>query len=110
MRHINGLIVEPYEDPDEDDWEDEEEIIEGQGFAYAEASDHIRTRAYTCPRCERKLFDADVSLHGVIFIRCRRCKRDVHVVTQPIMRKIGFIDPIPQRKENAKHDRRRKAR
>ena len=108
MRHVNGSIVEPYEDPDE--WDEEDEPYFDQGTAYAEASDHIRTRAYTCPRCERKLFDADVSLHGVIFIRCRRCKRDVHVVTQPIMRKIGFIDPIPQRKENAKHDRRRKAR
>ena len=89
-----------------DEWNEEEPRIDGQGFAYAEASDSIKVRAYACPRCERKLFEADVSLHGVIFIRCQRCKRDVKIETKPIMRRIGFIDPLTPGKEKFKNDRR----
>ena len=53
-----------------------------------------RVQAYSCPRCKRVLFEADVSLHGVIFIRCRRCRREVAIETTPTMCRIGFIDTL----------------
>ena len=59
--------------------------------AYASRSQQLLTRAYTCPRCKRVLFEADVDLHGVIFIRCRRCKRKVGIETQPPIQRIGFV-------------------
>ena len=89
MRKILGFIVEPFEDPDEE-YEEEYETEFEDGFAHEEASARIGVRAYTCPRCKRKLFEADVSLHGVIFVRCRRCRREVAIETAPIMRRIGF--------------------
>ena len=104
MRKIYGFIVEPFEDPDEDDeFEEEYETEFYEGFAHEEASHRVTVCAYTCPMCKRKLFEADVSLHGVIFIRCRRCKRYVTVETTPIMRRIGFIDSLTERKEKS-HD------
>ena len=76
------------------DWDDdeewEEEIFLEHGTAYADETDYIDTKDYCCPRCRKVLFSAEVTLHGVIFIRCKRCKREVSVETKPNMRKIGF--------------------
>ena len=58
---------------------DDVELIEG--FASEHVTPGLDIKAYNCPRCKRKLFEADVSLHGVIFIRCRRCKREVAIET-----------------------------
>ena len=66
----------------------EVEIEHGHG--YEEFNRELVTKAYNCPRCKRVLFEADVSLHGVIFIKCRRCKRKVAIKTTPIMDRIGF--------------------
>ena len=78
----------------EDEVEDNDVELE-HGFA----SEHVTpgeadVRAYSCPRCKCILFAADVSLHGVIFIRCRKCKREVAIETTPIMSRIGFIDTL----------------
>ena len=75
---------------DEEDEEWEEEVFLKDGTGYANESDTIDTKAYRCPRCRKVLFSAEVTLHGVIFIRCKRCKREVSVETKPKMRKIGF--------------------
>ena len=71
------------------------------------ASEHVTlgeadVQAYNCPRCKRKLFEADVSLHGVIFIKCRRCRREVAIETTPIMSRIGFIDILHTEGEDRK--------
>ena len=72
----------------DEEWE-EENFLE-HGTAYANETDTIDTKAYCCPQCRKVLFSAEVTLHGVIFIRCKRCKREVSVETKPKMRKIGF--------------------
>ena len=88
--------------------EDEQELDDVE-LEHGFASEHVNpgeriVEAYTCPRCELILFEADVSLHGVIFIRCRRCRREVAIETTPSMRTIGFIEPL--RKENLDYDSR----
>ena len=69
-----------------------------EGFASEHVTPGLDIKAYNCPRCKRKLFEADVSLHGVIFIRCRRCKREVAIETTPTMQRIGFITTIQERR------------
>ena len=91
MTRVRGFGYVDDVDP-EDEFEPDDVELE-HGFA----SEHVTpgeadVRAYNCPRCKRVLFEADVSLHGVIFIRCRRCRREVAIETQPIMRQIGFIE------------------
>lgn len=91
---------------DDNDIEDEFEIDHVE-LEHGFASEHVtpgeaEVRAYSCPRCKRVLFEADLSLHGVIFIRCRRCRREVAVETAPIMQRIGFINSL--RKENRNND------
>ena len=76
-----------FSDWDDEEWE--EEFLE-HGTAYANETDSIDTKDYCCARCGKVLFSAEVTLHGVIFIRCKRCKRKVSVETKPKMRKIGF--------------------
>ena len=76
----------------EDEFEDNDVELE-HGYGTETITPGVRrVQAYSCPRCKRVLFEADVSLHGVIFIRCRRCRREVAIETQPIMRQIGFIE------------------
>lgn len=82
MKHIRGFGYIDYFEP-------ETELEHGFG------SEHVtpgtaHVEAYNCPRCKLKLFEADVSLHGVIFVKCRRCKREVAIETKPLMRSIGF--------------------
>ena len=91
MKRIRGFGY--VDDVDlEDEFEpDHVELEHGFASEYV-TSGEADVRAYNCPRCKRVLFEADVSLHGVIFIRCRRCRREVAIETQPIMRHIGFIE------------------
>ena len=77
--------------------DDECEELDNVELEHGHASEHVTpgevdVQAYNCPRCKHKLFEADVSLHGVIFIKCRRCRREVAIETTPIMSRIGFID------------------
>ena len=76
----------------EDEFEDNDVELEHGFGTESIIPGSRRVQAYSCPRCKRLLFEADVSLHGVIFIRCRRCRREVAIETQPIMRQIGFIE------------------
>ena len=80
---------------DGEDWEEVPELDQGNG--YTSESEHVNVKPYFCPRCKRKVFDADINLHGVVFVRCRRCKREVAVKTFPEMRRIGFIDTFEER-------------
>ena len=79
------------DDVDDDEWEEEESPYLEHGHAYASRSQELVTKAYTCPRCKRVLFEADVDLHGVIFIKCRRCRHEVAIETKPTVQRIGFI-------------------
>lgn len=96
MKQIRGFgyVDEPEE------WKelDRVELEQGTGCEHVRPGD-CTVQAYTCPRCKRVLFEADVSLHGVIFIRCRRCRREVAIETTPVMRRIGFINTL-HREEN----------
>lgn len=110
MKQIRGFgYVGADVDEDPGYCEELDDVELEQGFG-AEMVDpyYLTVRDYSCTRCKRVLFKADVSLHGVIFIRCRHCKREVAIETTPLMRSIGFIKPI--RKENVDNDRYRKAR
>ena len=98
MKRIRGFIVEPY-DPEAEEWEEDDNVVLDYGYASVHSGEDLDVKAYSCPRCKRVLFVADVSLHGVIFIRCRRCRRDVAIETNPSMRQIGFIDRL-HRKES----------
>lgn len=98
MNRVIGFGYVDDVDPEDEFEPDDVELEHGFG------SEHVKpgwadVRAYNCPRCKRVLFEADVSLHGVIFIRCRRCRREVAIETTPIMRSIGFIDTL-HRKES----------
>lgn len=98
MKHVRGFGYVPDAVEDGEELEpDEVELEHGTGVEYSDP-DSLKVRAYSCPRCKRVLFEADVSLHGVIFIRCRRCRREVAIRTEPIMQRIGFIKPL-QREE-----------
>ena len=81
------------DDVEEDEFEDNDVDLE-----YGFASEHVEAqhaiKGYSCPGCNRVLFEADVSLHGVIFIRCRKCKREVAIETTPTMQRIGFINTL----------------
>lgn len=92
MKRIRGFGY--VDDVDEGDELEPYDAELEHGFAHEESRAQREIRAYNCPRCKRVLFEADVSLHGVIFIRCRRCRREVAIETTPIMRQIGFIDPL----------------
>ena len=99
MKHVRGF---GYVGNDVDEIEDEFEpgkVELEHGFG----SEHVKpgyanVQGYNCPRCNRLLFEADVSLHGVIFIKCRRCRREVAIETAPTMQRIGYINTL--RKEN----------
>ncbi len=54
-------------------------------------SEYVTMRSYSCPRCNRVLFEADIDLYGIVFIRCKRCKRHVLIETKPRIRRIGFV-------------------
>ena len=103
MKHIRGFgyvgDVDPYES---EEWEEPDNVGLEHGYAWESSSRSRRVKAYNCPRCKRTLFEADVSLHGVIFIRCRRCRREVAIETTPTMRRIGFIDTL--HKEESDND------
>lgn len=100
MKHIRGFGYVGDVDPEEDEeWEEFDGVELEHGYAWQSSSRSRTVKAYNCPRCKRTLFEADVSLHGVIFIRCRRCRREVAIETTPIMRPIGFIDTL-HRKES----------
>lgn len=86
------------DDVEEDEFEDNDVDLE-HGFASEHVEPKRAIKGYSCPRCNRILFEADVSLHGVIFIRCRKCKREVAIETTPTMQRIGFINTL-QTKEN----------
>ena len=103
MKRVRGCAQSlPKEwDVDSEEWEEAEDILE-YGHGYETMFEDIQIRAYKCPRCKRVLFEADVSLHGVILIRCRRCRREVAIETEPTMHRIGFINPL--RKENPEND------
>ena len=93
MKRIRGFGYVPDVDQ-EDEFEDNDvELEHGTGYEHLMPGE-ADVRAYNCPRCKRLLFEADVSLHGVIFIRCRRCRREVAIETTPTMRRIGFIDTL----------------
>ena len=100
MKQIRGFGYVGNEEPSQDEFEPGDAELE-HGFA----SEYVipgecKVQAYTCPRCKRVLFEADVSLHGVIFIRCRRCRREVAIETTPTMRHIGFIDPLHKEEDS----------
>ena len=86
------------DDVEDDEFEDNDVDLE-HGFASEHVEAQRAIKGYSCPRCNRILFEADVILHGVIFIRCRKCKREVAIETTPIMQSIGFINTL-QTKEN----------
>ena len=86
---------QPEDFVDDEDWEEMPEFDRGDG--YESESEYVNLKPYFCPRCKRKLFDADINLHGVIFVRCRRCKREIAVKTFPEIRRIGFIDTFEER-------------
>ena len=86
MKRIRGF-TEPY-DPEQCDELDDVELE--RGFASEESGGDIEVSDYNCPRCNRLLFTADIDLHGVIFIKCRKCRREVVVETTPKMYRIGF--------------------
>lgn len=93
MKRVRGFGYVGDVDPEEDDeeWEESDGVELEHGFAHEERRKSKAVRAYTCPRCKRVLFEADVDLHGVIFIRCRRCKREVGIETHPAIQRIGFV-------------------
>ena len=98
MKHVRGFGYVG-NDVDEEEWEELDEVELEHGYASEDVRPgSLRVQAYTCPRCKRVLFEADVSLHGVIFIKCRKCKREVAIETTPIMSRIGFVDTL-HRKE-----------
>jgi len=75
-----------------DDPEEYEELVELEhGTGYSVLSEHVTMRSYSCPRCNRVLFEADIDLHGIVFIRCKRCKRHVLIETKPQVRRVGFV-------------------
>ena len=95
MKRIIGFGY--VDDVEEDEFEDNDVDLE-HGFASEHVESQRAIKAYNCPRCKRVLFEADVSLHGVIFIRCRRCRREVAIETIPTMCRIGFIDTLQKEK------------
>lgn len=100
MKRIRGFGYVGNDEPSEDDLEPDEIELE-HGFA----SEHVipgsrEVKAYTCPRCKQILFEADVTLHGVIFLRCRRCRREVAIETAPRVRPIGFIDRLHKEEDS----------
>ena len=101
MKHIRGFGYIG-DDVDDDECEEFDDVNLEHGYAWESSSRSRRVKAYNCPRCKRTLFEADVSLHGVIFIRCRRCRREVAIETTPTMRRIGFIDTL--HKEESDND------
>ncbi|MBQ2738554.1 MAG: hypothetical protein IJF38_07675 [Clostridia bacterium] len=92
MKRIRGFGYVGNDDVPDDEWEELDDIELEHGHASESCGSTVQTARYYCPRCNRELFQADVSLHGVIFIRCRRCRREVCIRTSPIMRVIGFIE------------------
>ena len=104
MKRIRGFGYVPDAVEDGEELEpDEVELEHGTGWENVTPGQR-KVQAYNCPRCKLKLFEADVSLHGVIFIKCRRCRREVAIETAPIMQRIGYINSL--RKETTHHDSR----
>ena len=96
MKRIRGFGYVGDEDLDEE----VDEVDLEHGFASSQVSRDFReTKVYTCPRCKHALFEADVTLHGVIFLKCRRCRRDVAVETAPMVLPIGFVNPLRKEKK-----------
>ena len=93
MKRVRGFGYVGNDEPQEDEFEFDEVELE-HGFACESITQAREVRAYRCSRCKRVLFEADVSLHGVIFIKCRKCKREVAIETAPLMQRIGFINPL----------------
>ena len=102
MKHIRGFGYVGDVDPEEDDeeWEEFDGVELEHGFAQEERRKSKAVRAYNCPRCKRVLFEADVCLYGVIFIRCRRCRREVAIETIPYIQPIGFINPLHREEQD----------
>ena len=100
MKRVRGFGYVGDVAPEEEEWEELEEFGLEHGYASEHVERDILVQAYSCPRCKRVLFEADVSLHGVIFIRCRRCKREVAIETTPTMRRIGFIDTLHKKEKD----------
>ena len=98
MKQVRGFGYMPDAVENGDELYPEEVVIE-HGTGYECFESNLEVKAYNCPSCKRILFEADVSLHGVIFIRCRKCKREVAIETTPTMQRIGFINTL-QTKEN----------
>lgn len=88
-KNKRGFASRACEEPDDDFWLDCVEFESGSGWSVE--SDGLEVRSYTCPRCNRVLFQADVEMHGVIFIRCRKCRREVAIETKPRVKRIGFV-------------------
>ena len=101
MKHIRGFGYIG-DNVDDDECEEQDNVELEHGYAWESSSRSRSVKPYNCPRCKRILFEADVSLHGVIFIRCRRCRREVAIETTPTMRRIGFIDTL--HKEESDND------
>ena len=90
MKKIQGFgYVEKIEHEDEEKENTNEEWA--QGFIETFAHPELEVKDYSCPRCGRFLFSADINLHGVIFMKCRKCKREIFVETKPIAQRIGFV-------------------
>lgn len=99
MKQIRGFGYVGNDEPREDEFEFDEVELE-HGFASERAEEERTVQAYSCSRCKRVLFEADVSLHGVIFIKCPKCKREVAIETTPLMQRIGFIKPLRKEKKS----------
>ena len=93
MKHVRGFGYVDDVAPEEE-YEEFDDVELEHGTGCENITHEVDVQAYNCPRCKRVLFEADVSLHGVIFIRCRRCRREVAIETTPTMRRIGFIDTL----------------
>ena len=79
------MCDEPFEE------EYEEECFLEYGSGYFSPTGAVELKSYFCPRCGKRLFDADIDLHGVIYIRCKRCRRKVWIETKPRALRIGFV-------------------
>ena len=61
------------------------------GYASERCEELIEIREYRCPKCNRLLFEGSIDVDGVIFIKCRRCRRERRIKTEPTVKRIGFV-------------------
>lgn len=70
-------------------WEDETAEPLEMGTAFSDPSGQL-VRGIYCPGCKRELFAVPVSVSGVFWGTCYKCKRTTAYEIRPTSRKIGF--------------------